>query len=122
MTEISIGTTINKNKEGRAENLEFYAKCADYCNMTQKAIIEDKGDYYEVVPMPAPSAEELQQRELVKQKAYLSETNDAVLEAIEAMIPVTVPEDGDENNLAYIIQKRAEARATIRAIEASAAS
>lgn len=43
---------------------ELYANCAVWCNETQLATIEDKGDYYEVVEIPAhvETAEEIQKR------------------------------------------------------------
>lgn len=40
-----------------------YAKCATWCN-TNNATIEDKGDYYEVVAIPAPALSELKQAKL----------------------------------------------------------
>lgn len=40
-------------------NQELYEKCAKYCNETQKAFIEDNGDYYEVVAIPAPTLDEI---------------------------------------------------------------
>lgn len=50
-----IGTKIQKP----LEDLEAYAKCAEWCN-ENNAYIEDKGDYYEVVAIPEPTKEELQ--------------------------------------------------------------
>lgn len=44
-----------------------YAKCANWCN-DNEATIEDKGDYYEVVAIPAPSLIELKQRKLQELK------------------------------------------------------
>ena len=37
-----------------------YAEAAAWCNETQQATIEDKGDYYEVVAFPDPTEEEQQ--------------------------------------------------------------
>lgn len=53
-----IGTKIQKTDENRA----FYEECANWCNETQKARLEDKGDYIEVVAIPEPTAEEKQER------------------------------------------------------------
>ena len=50
-----IGTKLYK---GRFTD-EQYIECAMYCNEVQFATIEDKGDYYEVVEIPAPSLDEL---------------------------------------------------------------
>lgn len=53
-----IGTKIQKP----VEDLDAYSQCAEWCNETQKAYIEDKGEYYEVVAIPEPTVEELQAR------------------------------------------------------------
>ena len=45
-------------------NQEEYAKCANWCNETQQATIEDKGEYYECVAIPAPSLDELKQAKI----------------------------------------------------------
>lgn len=49
-----IGTQIKKP----IENLEAYSQCAQWCN-ENRAYIEDKGDYYEVVAIPEPTQEEI---------------------------------------------------------------
>jgi septal ring factor EnvC (AmiA/AmiB activator) len=49
-----LGKIIHKNNE--AEMAE-YTKTAQWCN-ANNAMIEDKGEYYEVVAIPAPSTEE----------------------------------------------------------------
>lgn len=43
---------------------EDYAECANWCNETQLATIEDKGEYYECVAIPAPSLDELKQAKI----------------------------------------------------------
>lgn len=56
---------------------ELYMQMADFCNSTQKYLLEDKGDYYEVVAIPEPSKSELRRRELESElytlKEWLSE-------------------------------------------------
>lgn len=72
-----IGTKFNKplqddylvidgiKKENTADNtFSKYAKCAEWCNETQLALIEDKGEYYECVATPAPSLGELKQAKI----------------------------------------------------------
>lgn len=54
-----IGTKFNKP----LTDLDGYQKCADWCN-ANNATIEDKGDYYECVPIPAPSLDELKQAKI----------------------------------------------------------
>lgn len=60
-----IGTKIYKESLEQ----EIYKKCANWCNETQTATIEDKGEYYEVVETPAPSFDELKTAKLASLKA-----------------------------------------------------
>lgn len=53
-----IGTIIEKP----IKDLKKYAELAEWCNETQSACIEDKGDYYEVVAIPEPTPEEIQKQ------------------------------------------------------------
>lgn len=54
-----IGTKFNKP----LTDLDGYQKCADWCN-ANNATIEDKGEYYECVAIPAPSLDELKQAKI----------------------------------------------------------
>ena len=45
-----IGTTVKKP----VSDWTAYSNAAAWCNETQQARIEDKGDYYEVVALPTP--------------------------------------------------------------------
>ena len=45
-----------------------YAECANWCNETQQATIQDKGEYYECVAIPAPTLEELKAQKLTELK------------------------------------------------------
>lgn len=58
-----LGTKIYKNS-----NMKGYTKIAIWCNKNN-ATIEDKGDYYEVVAIPAPALEELKQAKIAEFKA-----------------------------------------------------
>lgn len=58
-----LGTKIYKDKFDN----EKYANCANWCN-ENNAMIEDKGEYYEVVTIPAPSLDELKQSKLTELK------------------------------------------------------
>lgn len=56
---------------------DAYASCADWCNESQQATIEDMGDYYECVAIPPPQAPtEAELIELYKGYAqdYIDET------------------------------------------------
>lgn len=44
--------------------LSKYAEAANWCNETGGATIEDKGDYYEVVAIPAPSLDRAREQKL----------------------------------------------------------
>lgn len=48
--------------------LSKYSECAEWCN-ANNAAIEDKGEYYEVVAIPAPSLADLKQAKLQALKA-----------------------------------------------------
>ena len=55
-----LGTKFYKSNY----NQEEYAKCANWCNETQLATIEDKGEYYECIAIPAPSLDELKAQKI----------------------------------------------------------
>lgn len=59
-----IGLKFYKTGYGGNE----YAKCAAWCN-ANNATIEDKGEYYEVCAIPAPSLDELKQTKLQSLKS-----------------------------------------------------
>lgn len=67
--EITLGLKNYKN----SFDSELYMQMADFCNTTQKYLIEDKGDYYEVVEIPKPSEEELKRRKLESELATLQD-------------------------------------------------
>lgn len=52
-----IGTKFYKDNF----SVEEYNIAANWCNETQLATIEDKGEYYEVVEIPPPSLEEVKE-------------------------------------------------------------
>ena len=52
-----IGAKFYKPLETQ-EQLDSYSQAAEWCN-SNNATIEDKGEYYEVVEIPAPSLEEV---------------------------------------------------------------
>lgn len=57
-----LGTKIYKN------DMSNYTDCAIWCNQN-KATIEDKGDYYEVVALPLPTFEEIKDLKIAELKA-----------------------------------------------------
>ena len=61
-----IGTKFYKPVETQ-EQLDSYSQAAEWCN-TNNATIEDKGEYYEVVEIPAPSLEEVKAQKISELK------------------------------------------------------
>lgn len=59
-----IGTKFYK----KDYDLDEYVKAAEWCNTTQQGTIEDKGDYYEVVEIPAPSLDEVKANKIAELK------------------------------------------------------
>lgn len=59
-----IGTKFYKGKYKDKD----YAECAMWCN-ANKATIEDKGAYYEVVTLPLPTLEEIKTAKIAELKA-----------------------------------------------------
>lgn len=57
-----LGTKIYKT------DMSNYTECAIWCNQN-KATIEDKGDYYEVVTLPLPTLEEIKTAKITELKA-----------------------------------------------------
>lgn len=68
-----LGTKIYKN------DISNYTDCAIWCNQN-KATIEDRGDYYEVVTLPLPSLQEIKAAKIAALKA---ERDAAEVEPIE---------------------------------------
>lgn len=67
-----------------------YREAAQWCN-ENRAYIEDKGDFYEVVAIPEPTAEELAAAELAKAKAERASAVAALTVEVDGMVF-----DGDE--------------------------
>lgn len=67
-----VGTKFDKKQFDAG----LYAQAAQWCNKTQRATIEDKGDYYEVVALPEPTFDELkaQKKAEIASARYEAET------------------------------------------------
>lgn len=74
-------------------DFDGYEKAAAWCNENQTATIEDKGDYYEVVAIPEPTAEELAAQELAQAKAERTEAVSRITVEVDGMVF-----DGDEES------------------------
>lgn len=86
-----LGTKIYK----KDFNQEFYSQCANYCNETQTATIEDKGDYYEVVEIPAPSLDELKTAKLAEVDAWTANKITGGFQSLASGSLVTYDSDKD---------------------------
>lgn len=72
--------------------LSKYAQAAEWCN-ANKATIEDKGDYYEVVALPEPTPEELQAQALAMAKSERASEVEAITVEVDGLVF-----DGDEKS------------------------
>ena len=68
-----IGTKIYKPVESE-ESLKEYSELASWCNKNN-AMIVDQGDYYEAVPIPEPTVQELTSMVRSQRDAKLSATD-----------------------------------------------
>lgn len=68
-----LGTKIYKPVESE-ETLKEYSELADWCNKNN-AMIVDQGDYYEAVPVPEPTEQELASMVRSQRDAKLSATD-----------------------------------------------
>lgn len=62
-----LGTKFVKPLETQ-EQLDAYSQAAEWCN-SNNAMIEDKGEYYEVVEIPAPTLAEVKAGKLAELKS-----------------------------------------------------
>ena len=104
-----LGTKFHKPVETQ-EQLDAYSQAAEWCNSTQEGYIEDKGDYYEVVPIPAPTQEELNAVEIERLKAELSATDYKCLKFVDGAL--------SEEEYAEVRAHRADLRRRINELEA----
>lgn len=67
------------------EQLNAYSSAAEWCN-SNNATIEDRGEYYEVVPVPEPTQEEKNTAEIELLKAELSSTDYKCLKYVDGAL------------------------------------
>ena len=84
-----IGTKFYKPLSEESETA--YSEAASWCNESQEGFIEDKGDWYEVVAIPAPTPEEQQQALMEQKKALRAEAVSKITVTVDGMVF-----DGDE--------------------------
>lgn len=98
-----LGKKINKPLETQKQ-LDEYTKTAEWCN-SNNATIEDKGEYYEVVEIPAPTQEEINAMEIERLKAELSATDYKCLKYVDGAL--------SDEEYAEVKKYRADLRAKI---------
>lgn len=76
-----IGTKFYKNNY----DLNAYSSAAEWCNNNNATII-DKGEFYEVCEIPAPTQEELNAMEVERLKAELASTDYKCLKWMEGAL------------------------------------
>lgn len=65
------------------EKAEEYSAVAEWCNNSGKYTIEDDGEYYRVVAIPEPSAEEIKEKRIAELKRLLADSDYAVIKIAE---------------------------------------
>lgn len=99
-----IGTKFFKDNY----DLNAYASTAEWCN-NNHATIEDKGEYYEVVAIPAPTQKEKSEAEIARLKAELSATDYKCMKFVDGALT--------EKEYAKVREQRAKIRERINALE-----
>lgn len=99
-----IGTKFYKNNY----DLNAYSSCAKWCNENNATII-DKGEYYEVCDIPAPTEKELNAMEVERLKAELASTDYKCLKYVDGAL--------SEEEYAEAKAYRASLRARINELE-----
>ena len=84
-----IGTKFYKPLTEEAD--AAYTEAANWCNETQKATIEDMGDWYEVVAIPEPTPEEQAEQALAQAKAERADAVSRITVTVDGLVF-----DGDE--------------------------
>jgi len=88
---------------------------ADWCNDNQQYQINDDEEYIFVEPIPAPTEQELAEREIAELKQFLADTDYIANKLIEAI------DDAELSDLkekyADVLRRRREARARINELE-----
>lgn len=101
-----IGVKIYKAELHTQEQLNHYSSVADWCN-NNNAIIVDKGEYYEVVPVPV--YEETTEEKIAKLKMKLASTDYKCLKYVDGAL--------SESEYAEVKAYRAELREQINELE-----
>ena len=86
-----VGTKISKSNFDE----KLYVECANWCNKTQIATIEEHEEYYEVVEIPKPSLDELKQAKLSEVDTWTANKITGGFVSLASGEPVTYDSDKD---------------------------
>lgn len=103
-----LGIKIYKTELQTQEQLNHYSSVVDWCN-NNNATIEDKGEYYEVVPTPIH--EETVEDKITKLKGELASTDYKCLKYVDGAL--------SESEYAEVKAYRAKLREQINKLEDS---
>lgn len=103
-----LGTKFYKNELETQEQLNAYSAAAKWCNENH-AMIDDKGEYYEVCEVPAQTEEELNANKIAQLKAELSATDYKCLKYVDGALT--------EEEYAEVKKYRADLRKQINELE-----
>lgn len=99
---------IGKKFDKKNYDLKDYSATAKWCNENNATIV-DKGDFYEVVEIPAPTEEELNAIKIEQLKAELSATDYKCLKYVDGALT--------EEEYAEVKKYRANLREQINQLE-----
>lgn len=99
---------IGKKIDKKSYDLNDYSATAQWCNENNATIV-DKGDFYEVVEVPAPTKEELNAIKIAQLKAELSATDYKCLKYVDGALT--------EEEYAEVKKYRASLRKQINELE-----
>lgn len=99
---------IGKKFDKKKYDLNDYSATAQWCNENNATIV-DKGDFYEVVEIPAPTEEELNAIKIEQLKAELSATDYKCLKYVDGALT--------EEEYAEVKKYRADLRKQINELE-----
>ena len=99
---------IGKKFDKKNYDLNDYSATAQWCNENNATIV-DKGDFYEVIEIPAPTEEELNAIKIEQLKAELSATDYKCLKYVDGALT--------EEEYADVKKYRASLRKQINELE-----
>lgn len=104
---------IGKKIQKPVTNAADYAKTALWCN-ANKALIEDNGDWYEVVALPEQTLEEVRAAKLAELNAAFTAASETAHCLSSAGFEINADETANQNISSLIISMEATGTETVR--------